>query len=382
MYANIYKFSCIFCRNPYTPPAYLPGIIQKSYRKCKFFVGVYVFFFLNLSMKFDFIGSRSKFYIGSLILAVISLLAWLMLPLHLGIDMTGGIHIEYQYAHDISLADIRAKVDALAKTSTLSGTQIINNTTVYTVSGNKNFVVEVGFHQPTGASEQDFDAAKIKYKDTLTKELDTMSKSDITLTSYQNIGESFGDYIKQTAYLTLIIAVIAISCYIAYAFSGSIEGVTSFSFASVTMASLVHDIVITAGLYLITSFFFPEFKVDTFFITAMLTVLGYSVNDTIVIMDRIRSNLVLPENRKRSIGDLINVSVQDTMTRSLYTSFTIILVLIAMFFFGPDSIRGFILALLYGTVIGAYSSICIAAMLLYDFEQKFAPHKVVSKKAA
>ena len=196
-----------------------------------------------------------------------------------------------------------------------------------------------------------------------------MSSHDITMGQYQNIGESFGGYIKQTAYLTLFIAIVVISCYIAYAFRGSIEGVSSFSFALVTLVSLLHDLVISAGLYLISSFFFPELKVDTFFVTAMLTVLGYSVNDTIVIMDRIRSNLTLPENRKRGIGDLINISVQDTMTRSIYTSTTIIIVLVALFFFGPDSIRGFILALIYGTIVGAYSSITIAATLLYDIDR-------------
>ena len=88
-----------------------------------------------------------------------------------------------------------------------------------------------------------------------------------------------------------------------------------------------------------TSFFFPEFKVDTFFITAMLTVLGYSISDTIVIMDRIRLKLRLSQNKKLDFGALINTSLKETITRSLYTSFTVLLVLLSMFFFGPESIR-------------------------------------------
>ena len=106
-----------------------------------------------------------------------------------------------------------------------------------------------------------------------------------------------------------------------------------------TAISLVHDVIIAFGLYIIASYFFPEYKIDTFFITAMLTVLGYSINDTIVVMDRIRSNLRLPENKKKDFGVIINNSVNETMTRSLYTSFTVFIVLVAMFFFGPEPIK-------------------------------------------
>ncbi len=102
----------------------------------------------------------------------------------------------------------------------------------------------------------------------------------------------------------------------------------------------------------------------------MLTVLGYSINDTIVVMDRIRSNLRLPENKKKDFGVIINNSVNETMTRSLYTSFTVFIVLVAMFFFGPEAINGFILALIFGTIVGTYSSVAIAAPLLYDISGK------------
>lgn len=190
------------------------------------------------------------------------------------------------------------------------------------------------------------------------------------MSRYINVGESFGDYIKKTAYITLALVIIAISLYISYTFRGSIEGFSSFSFASVTAVSLVHDVVVAFGLYIIASYFFPEFKIDTFFITAMLTVLGYSINDTIVVMDRIRSNLRLPENKKKDFGTIINNAVNDTMTRSLYTSFTVFISLVALFIFGPEAIKGFILALLFGTVVGTYSSVAIAAPLLYDISGK------------
>ncbi len=113
----------------------------------------------------------------------------------------------------------------------------------------------------------------------------------------------------------------------------------SWPFAVVTGISLAHDVVIAFGLYVVTSHFLPEFKIDTFFITAMLTVLGYSINDTIVVMDRIRSNLNHASAKKSSFSSLIDTSIWDTMRRSLFTTFTIIIVLVAMFVFGPESIR-------------------------------------------
>jgi preprotein translocase SecF subunit len=183
---------------------------------------------------------------------------------------------------------------------------------------------------------------------------------------YTNIGETFGSYIKDQSYKTILLVIVAISLYIAWAFRGSIEGVPSWNFAIVTGISLFHDVLIAAGLYVATSSLFPELKIDTFFITAMLTVLGYSINDTIVVMDRIRSNLRLSENKKKTLSVIVNNSINETIKRSIYTSTTVFLTLIALFFFGPASIHGFTLALIYGTIVGTYSSIVIAAPLLTD----------------
>lgn len=133
--------------------------------------------------------------------------------------------------------------------------------------------------------------AKASFTKALTDKLSSEKSAKITQSRYVNIGESFGAYIKKSGYITLTLAIIMIAIYIAYAFRGSIPGMASWPFAVVTGVSLIHDIIVAFGLYVTTSFFFPEFKIDTFFLTAMLTILGYSINDTIVVMDRIRSNL-------------------------------------------------------------------------------------------
>jgi preprotein translocase SecF subunit len=194
--------------------------------------------------------------------------------------------------------------------------------------------------------------------------------TNITQTRYINIGASFGKYIQNSGYMTLALAILAISFYIQYAFRGSIDGMASWPFAVVTGVSLVHDVVIAFGLYVLTSTFFPEFKIDTFFLTAMLTVLGYSINDTIVVMDRIRSNLKDGTAKKMLFSALIDKSIHDTMRRSLFTSLTVIIVLIAMFVFGPASLKGFTLALIFGGLVGTYSSICIASPLLIDITKR------------
>ncbi len=185
-----------------------------------------------------------------------------------------------------------------------------------------------------------------------------------------NVGASFGAYIKKSGYITLALAIIAISLYIQYAFRGSIAGMASWPFAVVTGVSLIHDVVIASGLYILTSIFFPEFKIDTFFITALLTVLGYSINDTIVVMDRIRSNLQDGAQKKLTLSEVIDKSIHDTMRRSLFTSFTVIIVLVALFIWGPSSLKGFTLALIFGGIIGTYSSICIASPLLIDITKR------------
>lgn len=322
-------------------------------------------------MKIDFIKSRFMYYGFALVLIAVSIGAYFTLPLNLGIDMTGGVQAEYDYTNgSVDIATVKTLVDESKKAIVYNGTEVINNTNVYKISGEDKFVVEAGFSRISDISDADLEGLKTKFKEDITVQFSALNSVKVTMSRYINIGESFGDYIKKTAYMTLALVIVAISLYIAYAFRGSIEGFSSFSFASVTAISLFHDVIAAFGLYVIASYFFPEFKIDTFFITAMLTVLGYSINDTIVVMDRIRSNLRLPENKKKDFGVIINNSVNETMTRSLYTSFTVFIVLVAMFFFGPEAIRGFILALIFGTVIGTYSSVALAAPLLYDISGK------------
>lgn len=300
-----------------------------------------------------------------------SLLSPFFTRLNLGIDMTGGIQVEYSvsgWSVDAIIENTRTSVlEAARATLTDDAKKVITDAFVYRVSGTDKFVVEAGINEE-GIPLDVVESAKTAFVTALDTEYKKITDAEVTQSKYVNIGASFGSYIKKSGFLTLGITIIAISVYIMYAFSGSIAGMSSWPFALVTGASLAHDVIVAFGLYVLTSFFFPEFKIDTFFLTAMLTILGYSINDTIVVMDRIRSNL--ESNSKTSFSVIIDKSIHDTMRRSIFTSMTVIIVLVAMFFFGPDSLRGFTLALIYGGLVGTYSSVCLASPLLVDITGK------------
>lgn len=329
-------------------------------------------------MRFDYIKNRFAFYGIAAFLVVSSVVAGLMIPLNLGIDLTGGTTSEYSYDGQLDLPGVKAAADGARESAKFNGKDVVNSVVTYKVSGENVVVVEAGFSRLDGMTDADYEKAKTSFKEASTAAV-SKAAQNVVLSRYVNVGESFGDYIKKTAYLTLAMVILFISVYIAYAFRGSIEGFTSLSFGFVTSVSLFHDVIVAFGLYVVASFFFPEFKIDTFFITALLTVLGYSINDTIVVMDRIRSNLKIPANKKKDFGTLINDSLNDTFTRSIYTSFTVFITLVALYVFGPEAIKGFILALIFGTVVGTYSSVCIAAPLLYDIS-KDAKAAAASKK--
>lgn len=319
---------------------------------------------------FSFIGFRKTFYTIALALIVISFVSPLILGMRLGIDMTGGVQLEYTcntVCPDISTA--KALADEVKKTIVVGTKEIMNDVNIYKIAWQETIVVEAGFNKEN-VSDVDMEKLKTQFKDSLTEKFASVKSTTFTLSRHINIGESFGAYIKKSWYITLTIAIIAISLYIQYAFRGSIAGMASWPFAIVTGLSLIHDVIIAFGLYVITSFFFPEFKIDTFFLTAMLTILGYSINDTIVVMDRIRSNLKEKASAKQTFPALIDKAIHDTLRRSLFTSLTVVIVLASMFLFGPESLRGFSLALLYGTIVGTYSSVCIAAPLLFDITKK------------
>lgn len=257
--------------------------------------------------------------------------------------------------------------------------EVINNILSYKVTGENTLVVIGGFN--SNDDEKTIEANKQLFKANIESTLKNIDET-MTLSRYINIGKTFGDYIRNTAFLTLGIAIVAIALYIAWAFSGVVSGVNIFSFSTITIITLFHDVIIATGIYIFASFFFKEFQIDTYFITALLTILGYSINDTIVILDRIRTNLgnFSKGKNKKNLEDIINLSVNETLTRSIYTSLTLLIVLFTIFFFGPEAISGFVLVMIFGTIIGTYSSIFLASPLLFEMNKNAKIEKFEKKE--
>lgn len=184
---------------------------------------------------------------------------------------------------------------------------------------------------------------------------------------FESVGPSVGAELKSKAWMASILAIIFIIIYIAWAFRKVSKPVRSWQYGIISIIALIHDVIIPLGVFAILGKYIG-YEIDTAFIAAVLTILGYSINDTIIIFDRIRENLL------RRQGDefetVVNDSVNETITRSINTTLTTLLVLFALFFFGGATIKGFVLVLIIGIASGAYSSIFIASPLLVVLERR------------
>ncbi len=190
--------------------------------------------------------------------------------------------------------------------------------------------------------------------------------------SYTSVGPTLGGQFASKALWAILAVVIAIIIYIAFAFRKVSHPVPSWGYGLTVIAILVHDLIIPAGFFAILAHFTGT-EVDALFITALLALLGYSVNDTIIIFDRIREHLALNEktNNKESFEQTVGKSISETMTRSINTSLTVVLALLTLVLLGAPATREFALVMLVGVIAGTYSSILLAAPLLIPLAKKF-----------
>jgi preprotein translocase subunit SecF len=183
----------------------------------------------------------------------------------------------------------------------------------------------------------------------------------------ENVGPTIGKELQNKALIALAATIVTIVIYIAYSFRKVPKPASSWRFGIAVIVSLIHDAILVIGAFAILGKFFGA-EVDTLFVTALLTVIGFSVHDTIVVFDRIRENLL--KNINKSFNEVANISIVQTLGRSLNTSLTVIFVLIALLLFGGETIKWFVIALLIGFISGTYSSIFNATALLTWWEEK------------
>jgi preprotein translocase subunit SecF len=187
---------------------------------------------------------------------------------------------------------------------------------------------------------------------------------------FTSISPTIGAEILRKGLIALGLVVLCIILFIAFAFRHVSKPVASWKYGIITVVSLLHDILIPVGLFAVLGHFMGA-EIDSLFIVALLAILGISINDKIVVFDRVRENLRRNEeaNKKEELGSLVWRSITQTLTRSINTSLTVVIVLLALYFIGPESTKAFALTLTVGMVVGTYSSILLAAPLLVLWEK-------------
>lgn len=285
------------------------------------------------------IQQRKYAYVFSFTVTLLSIAALVLWGLRFGIDFKGGTLLEVQFAIDPT-PEVGQVVDTLEPLGLQS----------LTVQPTENRAVLLRYlSSDENANDQVLE--KLKGLDSEVKQLRT-----------NFIGGSVSGQIKKNAVMGIILAVIGIALYIAWAFRRVSAPVTSWEYGLGAIIALGHDILVTIGVFAVLGKFYG-IEVGVPFIAALLTILGYSVNDTIVVYDRIRENL-LREHGKTDFEETVNRSLNQTLSRSVNTSMTVIITLLAITIFGGESIRYFSLAILVGVTFGTYSSIYVASALL------------------
>ncbi len=184
---------------------------------------------------------------------------------------------------------------------------------------------------------------------------------------FNSIGPTIGRELREKALWAILAVLIAIVCYIAFAFRGVSHPVSSWTYGFVAIVALVHDVLIPAGVYITLGHYFIDVQIDVLFVTAILTILGFSIHDTIVVFDRTRENLKL--RTSKDFGTTVGHSLEQTFVRSINTSLTVLIVILALYFVGGETTKNFALVLGVGILAGTYSSIFLASPLLVAIEE-------------
>ena len=282
--------------------------------------------------------SRSKLWISiSIILVVLSLISFFVQNLNFGIDFRGGTSIRTESSEPVNVADYRNALSSLD----------LGDITISEVF-DPNFEDDQNVAMIRIQAQPGQEAATSILVENSLQKLKGVSK-DIKFVSVESVGPKVSGELIRTAIIAVILAISAVLFYIWIRFE--------WQFAVGAISALIHDVILTIGIFSLL-----QIKFDLAIIAAILTIVGYSLNDTVVVFDRVRENL--RKFKKRSLIEVMNLSINETMSRTVMTSVTTLLALISLFVLGGDVIRGFVFAMIWGVVVGTYSSIFIASAIL------------------
>ena len=290
-----------------------------------------------LSKQYNFMGVRRAAAMGSLLLVLISLGSLATRGLDFGLDFTSGTSVRLNFSESVAIGEVNT---ALAEGG-------YNDAVVVSFGSDRDIRIILPVDESVAEADQASQAVRVG--ETITALLASSTAADITLEGSDYVSAKVGTELAEQGGLGMHVAIGIIMVYIAVRFQ--------FKFSVGAVVALAHDLIITLGLF---SVFGMEFNLNT--LAAMLAIIGYSLNDTIVVSDRIRENF--RRLRSGSPADMVNVSLNQTLGRTIITSFTTLLVLVSILLVGGESTQGFAIALIIGVVVGTYSSIYIASNVI------------------
>jgi len=289
----------------------------------------------------DVVGRKRYFLSLSLVLVIIGVVFVSIPPrLNLGIDFTSGTSFDLEFADDVATEDLRSALSAVG-----------HDDAIIQKSGDGEFFIRTRDLGQSGIEE-------------IQAEINTSISTEYRVPSVTSVGQSVADDTVRNAVIAVVVAALFVMLYVMYAFRSVPK---SYRYAIAAIVALGHDVFIVLGLFSILGQVIDA-EVNAIFIVGILTVIGYSVHDTIVIFDRIRENVSIAPNRPFSAS--VNISINESFARSLSTSITTALTIVALLLFGGETLRDFLIVLLSGVIIGTYSSMFLAAQILVAWEDR------------
>ncbi|MBK9097705.1 MAG: protein translocase subunit SecF [bacterium] len=371
-------------------------------------------------LNYDFLGKRKTAYILSALLFLIGIISVIVRGFQFGIDFKGGAEIVLQFEKPVNIAEVRADIDNIGlgniEVKTFGGeTGVMIRTELQVIpaevypkvitaiedeieklqAGVSRKIIDSSassvtyeFNNPEDANniidglfEAGFQSGRISEEPDNTQMIvsvgiadwikenlrDKIKDNSFTVLKEDRVGPKIGSELKRDAVLAIFFALLAILVYLGFRFK--------FIFAFGAVAALFHDVLITLGLFAALYGLIPglNLDIDLTIVAAFLTLIGYSINDTVIVFDRIRENLKI--HKTRPLVDVINTSISQTMSRTVLTGGTTLLTVLVLMIFGGEVLRAFAFTLFFGIIIGTYSSIFVASTLVYDYAMKY--HKKV-----
>jgi SecD/SecF fusion protein len=323
--------------------------------KLSFVTGFSKNFFTNFH--FDFLGVKKYTYIFSSLVVIGSIITLSTNGLNQGVDFVGGRTFQVRFEKPVSAEEVKLELvkvfDGSAETKIFGDANQLKITTKYKVA-------ESGTEADQAVNKILYDNLKKHYSASMTydKFVNSYDGKNLGILQASKVGPTVADDIKTNSYWAVLGAMLIVCLYLFISFR-------KWQYSLGAIAAVAHDVIFVLGIYSLLWKYMPfGMEIDQHFIAAILTVIGYSMNDTVIVFDRVRE--YLGGKAKGNFNSIVNQSINSTMSRTINTSLTMILVLLIMFIFGGESIRGFIFAMLIGIVVGTYSSLFIATPVLVD----------------